>query len=134
MALRKVTRRFVLALAVLFGIGIVGVILSAVLGGCEQPPPSPKHIEYGTLLGLSPNERASKLGAAVGEGCVGERAYYAGRISDSGTEVWSVACRNGKNYDVMIGTAAGENTMATDCAQMDAAKLPRRCFQELKGQ
>jgi len=83
------------------------------------------------LLTLSPSDQATSLGKSVGEGCVGNYAYFMGIARDTRNVFWSVRCTNGKSYEVMISPDATGSTRVLECDVLQlVTKI--RCFEKLK--
>ena len=86
---------------------------------------------HDALLSLSEREQSRALGQVVGEGCLGERAFYMGMESKERTAFWSVACANGESY--MVGIYADEqgSTKSMPCSLVRTLGLTP-CFQRFK--
>jgi hypothetical protein len=83
------------------------------------------------LLSLSPSDQATSLGKSVGEGCVGNYAYFMGMARDTRNVFWSVRCTNGKSYEVMISPDATGSTRVLECDVLQlVTKI--RCFEKLQ--
>jgi hypothetical protein len=84
------------------------------------------------LAKLEPSLQAYSLGRITNEGCVGTRAFYMGMAKDR-SAYWSVACRDGKSYQVEIKADATGSTSVMDCSLLKAvAKV--NCFQRFEDQ
>ena len=73
------------------------------------------NVTHSLLLARTARERASFLGRAAGEGCVGKRAFYVGMTKDQ-IAFWSVGCTNGVSYMVSINPDAVGSTDVVECS------------------
>ena len=80
------------------------------------------------LYSLPVDSQAGFLGKAVGEGCVGQRAFYMGMDAKLSAH-WSVACVGGKSYEVRLNADATGSTDVVDCAVLRRVKV--NCFESL---
>jgi hypothetical protein len=81
------------------------------------------------LLAGSNSDQALMLSAVVGEGCLGNRAFYMG-ISKERSAFWSVGCTNGSSYQLMIDPNSTGSTKILDCSVLKVvAKV--NCFEKL---
>jgi hypothetical protein len=93
--------------------------------------PTTGNVAHDQLLALGPNERAVALAKVVGEGCVGEYAFFMGLANDTKNAFWSVRCTNGKSYEVQVSPDAGGSTRVLECDVLQAlTKI--RCFEKLQ--
>src|SRR5262245_46655719 len=83
------------------------------------------------LLASKPEERAKRLGNAVGEGCVGKTTFYGG-IGTTGfaknKAFWSVRCTDGSAFMVTIEPDGSSKVM--DCKLLKAMNAGE-CFKKL---
>ncbi len=75
------------------------------------------------LLALGEVQQAAMLGQVVGEGCIGETAFYDGIGKKGGARkkaFWSVRCTDGNSYMVEIDPDANGSTQVLECSVMKA--------------
>lgn len=89
------------------------------------------NIAHDRLMGLSAAGRAVVLGQAVGEGCIGDRAFYMGMYEKEA--LWSVGCTNGKSYEVKLAADAMGTAESLDCSVLKAIAHVN-CFVKLGDQ
>jgi hypothetical protein len=131
----------VIAIGVVFGacglcafLGVLGNLANQNRSGASrserantQTTGNPAH---DILLTLSPSDQATSLGKSVGEGCVGDYAFFMGMAKDKNV-FWSVRCTNGKSYEVMISPDAYGSTKVLECDVLQLfTKI--RCFEKLQ--
>ena len=72
--------------------------------GCVQPAIA-ENDTNARLLSLAPEARATTLGQAVGEGCVGKTTFYMG-MGKSGSAkdkvFWSIRCQDGRAFVLVV--------------------------------
>ena len=122
---------------------VVLIVFAVVLDSARQPSRSVTtktsssqttttgNAAHDILTTLSPNDQATSLGKSVGEGCVGNYAYFMGMARDTRNAFWSVRCTNGKSYEVMITPDASGSTKVLECDVLQlVTKI--RCFEKLQ--
>ena len=77
------------------------------------------NIAHDRLSILPASEQAIALGQAVGEGCIGSRAFYQGMGKDRVAD-WSVLCKNGQSYEVGIAPDSTGSTTVLECSVLKA--------------
>jgi hypothetical protein len=83
------------------------------------------------LMALPDQIRIFALATIVKKNCVGTRAFFMGMASNHNA-YWSVACANGKSYEVEIAPDANGSTAVLDCTILRRAKI--NCFERLRDQ
>ncbi len=89
------------------------------------------NITHDRLMGLSAAGQAVVLGEAVGEGCVGDRAFYMGMHKQE--SMWSVGCTNGRSYMVKLAADALGSSEVLECSTLRAIAHVN-CFVKLSDQ
>jgi len=71
------------------------------------------------LVTYTAREQALFLGKAVGEGCIGTRAFFMGMDPEKDA-MWSVGCTNGQSYSVEIHPDPNGTTQVLECSVLKA--------------
>jgi hypothetical protein len=85
------------------------------------------------LAALSLGQQVYALGRAVGEGCEGRDAFYMGMEKASAKAFWSVRCRDGREFAVMIDPDSGGSTTILECPILELMGKVH-CFRRFVGQ
>ncbi|RTL61654.1 MAG: hypothetical protein EKK41_26835 [Hyphomicrobiales bacterium] len=146
----RIAIRALLALFVVGGLGIIIQFLaelepstshlskataSSVITGSVSPAKGIRNHAHELLMQKPEAERPLYLGAVVNSGCRGKRAFFMGLGTDgfaAGEAFWSVECRDGRTFSVMISPDSLGTTRSMPCELLAALKAGK-CFSVLKG-